>query len=87
MIRYRSIESAEIPQRIGRTAADVSFTTTTSTPSNRTVHTPYGPWQHPSSQMDQYISDIIPEGQQREKAPGLSFDDDMRAAWRHESGN
>jgi len=82
------IESAESPQRIGRTAADVNFPTTTSTPPNQTelpVHLSYEPWQYPSSQTDQYVSAIGTEGQPREKPPGLSFDNDMRATWRHES--
>jgi len=82
------IESAENPQRIGRTATDINFTTTTSTPPNRIdlpVDISYEPWQHPSSQTDQYLSHVSTEGQSREKPLGLSFDDNMRAARRHES--
>jgi len=81
MVPYRSIEGAESPQRIGRAATDVGFTNTTSGPPNRVefpVHVPYGHWQHPSSQTDQYISEISLDGQPREKPPGLSFDNGMR---------
>jgi hypothetical protein len=49
------------------------------------VHISYEPWQHPTSQTDQYLSDVSTEGQAREKPLGLSFDDHMRAGWSHES--
>jgi len=67
--------SAGNPQRIDRAVSDANFVCTTgrSTPPNLIglpVYISYEPWQHPSSQTDQWISDISTEGQQQEKPPG-----------------